>query len=39
MQLWGVENMQVIDSFTQQIVNDVSFGSEVRILATTLPQF
>lgn len=39
MQPWCIENTQVIDSAQQIFVNDVSFGSEVRILATTLPQF
>jgi len=39
MQPWCVESTQVTDSVKQKVVNDVSFGSEVRILATTLPQF
>ena len=39
MQPWCVANTQVTDSIQSKIVNDVSFGSEVRILATTLPQF
>jgi hypothetical protein len=39
MQPWCIENTQVIDSAQQKFVSDVSFGSEVRILATTLPQF
>jgi hypothetical protein len=39
MQPWSVANTQVTDSVQQKIVNEVSFGSEVRILATTLPQF
>jgi hypothetical protein len=39
MQPWRIGNTQVIDFATQKVVNDVSFGSEVRILATTLPQF
>ena len=30
---------QVTDSAQQTIVSDASFGNEVRILATTLPQF
>ena len=34
-----VANTKVIDSVGKKIVNDVSFGSKVRILATTLPQF
>jgi hypothetical protein len=34
-----IANTQVIDSAEQKVVNDVSFGSKVRILATTLPQF
>jgi hypothetical protein len=39
MQPWSVATTQVTDSIPQEIVNDVSFGSEVRFLATTLPQF
>ena len=39
MQPWCVESTQVTDSVKQKVVNDVSFGSEVRIFATTLPQF
>ena len=39
MQPWCAESTQVTDSAKQNVVNDVSFGSEVRILATTLPQF
>ena len=39
MQPWCLENTQVIDSAQQKFVNAVTFGSEVRILATTLPQF
>jgi hypothetical protein len=39
MQPWRIETTEVIDSVQQKIVNDVSFGSEVRIFATTLPQF
>jgi len=39
MQLWRAVDKQVTDSVKQKIVNDVSFDSEVRILATTLPQF
>jgi hypothetical protein len=35
----GMENTQVIDSAQQKFVNDVSFGSQVRVLATTMPQF
>jgi len=31
--------MQVVDFPWQQFVNDVSSGREVRISATTLPQF
>jgi hypothetical protein len=39
MQPWSVANTQVTDSVEMKFVSDVSFGSEVRILATTLPQF
>jgi hypothetical protein len=39
MQPWCIANTQVTDFIQQKFVNDVSFGSEVRILATTLPQF
>jgi hypothetical protein len=35
----GIENTQVTDFAQQKFVIDVSFGSEVRISATTLPQF
>jgi hypothetical protein len=37
MQPWSVVNMQVTDSVEMKFVSDVTFGSEVRILATTLP--
>jgi hypothetical protein len=39
MQPWHIANTQVIDLIQQRFVNDVGFGSEVRILATTLPHF
>ena len=35
----GIDKIQVIDFSQRQFVNDVNFGSEVSILATTLPQF
>jgi hypothetical protein len=39
MQPRCIANAQVTDFIQPKIVNDVSFVSEVRILATTLPQF
>jgi hypothetical protein len=39
MQPWRIANTQVTDSAQPESVSDVSLGSEVRILATTLPQF
>ena len=39
MQPWSIVNTQFTDSVEIKFVSDVSFGSEVRILATTLPQF
>jgi hypothetical protein len=39
MQPWHIADTQVIDLIQQRFVNDVSFGSVVKILATTLPQF
>jgi len=39
MQPRNIENTQVANSAQPTLVSDVSFGSEVRILATTLPQF
>jgi hypothetical protein len=35
----SVDNTQLIDFTQRESVNDVSFGSEVRIPATSLPQF
>jgi hypothetical protein len=35
----GIDNTQFVDFIQRKFVSDVSFGSEVRILATTLPQF
>jgi hypothetical protein len=39
MQPWCIANTQVADFAETKTVNDVSFGSQVRFLATTLPQF
>ena len=35
----SADNTQLIDFTQRKSVNDVSFGKEARILATTLPQF